>query len=273
MSYSILYRHLFVRLSDGTFIPIIESGDNNVWESNTRRAREWGSCRWVHENEEQRKRFSLTGEEILDTIRNEINTQVENNLKRNDHEGTSYTREEILNNLSYYNAIVISGHRTTTAMQFLNFFKAGIKNAIPLDELGGPIRLSWYGEGFKSICEYAHNEAELRYKWDELIKKGIKYPYIGIDSVTAEDAWQKIKERNARGPRRKRENREYYIVSFKYGGGDGYLTKFSSRRIHFNPFADNAFKYASRKVAENACGKIKMHFPQLADVRILAINN
>ncbi len=58
MSYSIFYRAMFLKMSDGTFIPMIESGDNNVWEvERNRRAREWTACRWLHESDEQRRLF------------------------------------------------------------------------------------------------------------------------------------------------------------------------------------------------------------------------
>ena len=50
MSYSILYRSMFVKMSDGRFIPMMEMGHNNVWECNygrgrNRRARSWSNIR------------------------------------------------------------------------------------------------------------------------------------------------------------------------------------------------------------------------------------
>ena len=52
MSYSILYRSMFVKLSDGRFIPMMEMGDNNVWDclygrGRAKRSRSWGKLNLV----------------------------------------------------------------------------------------------------------------------------------------------------------------------------------------------------------------------------------
>ena len=50
MSYSILYRSMFVELSDGRFIPMMEMGDNNVWDCNYGRGRDRRSRSWSNIN-------------------------------------------------------------------------------------------------------------------------------------------------------------------------------------------------------------------------------
>ena len=46
MSYSILYRSMFVKMSNGKYIPMMEMGDNNVWDCSygrgcAKRSRSW----------------------------------------------------------------------------------------------------------------------------------------------------------------------------------------------------------------------------------------
>ena len=47
MSYSILYRSMFVKLSDGRYIPMMEMGDSNVYDASyrgkARRSRSWSN--------------------------------------------------------------------------------------------------------------------------------------------------------------------------------------------------------------------------------------
>ena len=72
MSYTILYRSLFVKLRSGKYLPIVESGDNNVYEyNNRRRARSWqndGSL-YIFAN----RHYDLTADEIMAGIENIIN--------------------------------------------------------------------------------------------------------------------------------------------------------------------------------------------------------
>ena len=48
MSYTILYRSMFVKLSNGKYIPMMEMGDNNVYEPSygkgkAKRVRDWSN--------------------------------------------------------------------------------------------------------------------------------------------------------------------------------------------------------------------------------------
>ena len=86
MSYSILYRSMFIKMSDGRFIPMMEMGDNNVWECNygrgrNRRARSWSNIRL------NKKQKFFTEEEIrnfLEGWNNEFEDKRQKDLNSDD---------------------------------------------------------------------------------------------------------------------------------------------------------------------------------------------
>lgn len=266
MSYSIFYRAMFIKMNNGDYIPMIESGDNNVWEAdNRRRAREWNACRWCFETPEQRKRYALSEQEILGLAQEEVNKQLENVGRTPPFGGEPYTREKVLNEFSYFAAIQIYGHSNTTAAQFLNFFKSGLRNAVAFDELPGAIHLSWWKEG-KYQCDFAADEEELQEKWKSCLTQGFT-PYLSLSDYIAENAWQEIKNRNRKNSKRNEPDKTL-VIAFEYQGCTRYLTKLSSRRIWFNPFPDDAHRYASRKIAENTVTGITRRFPQFSNIHV-----
>lgn len=274
MSYTIFYRAMFIKMSNGEYIPMIESGDNNVWDvDRNRRSRDWSSCRWCAESEEQRKRFSLTEDEILNSARHEILHTVEEYVgKEPAFGGPLYTKEQILADLGFFNSIKISGHQTTSASQFFNFMKSGLRNATTFEEMRCGVRLSWYektgGDMWSKYCtDYAKDENELAQKWAEFQSKGIT-PWIGLRDGNAEYAWECVKARNRKPRAERKAPTEYFIIAFNYGGCERFLTKLTSRKIFFNPWRDCAHKYSSRKLAENAGERIARRFSQLTDVRV-----
>lgn len=265
---------MFIRLNDGSYIPMIESGDNNVWDcDNRRRAREWSACRWLHETEQQRKLFSLTEKDIMNLARQEVLKTIERNIGESHiDDKTIYTEENVRNNLSYFNCIQIYGHPTTTANQFLNFFKSGFRNAIGFDELRNGLRLSWYElpEGKTSTdyqIDFAFDEKELKEKWDALRARGIT-PWIGISSADGEYNWNMISMRKKKNRPKKKNPSEQYIISFNYASVKRYLVKLTSRNLKFNPFPEDAYRYSSEKLAQNARGRIIKRFTQLSDVSV-----
>lgn len=271
MSYTILYRAMFIKLSDGSYIPMIESGDNNVWEvERNRRSREWDSCRWVHETEEQRRRYSLTEKEIMDAAQREVDRTLERYVGREPaFGGAPYTREDVLNDLGFFNGIKVSGHRTTSASQFLGMFRAGLRNAVTMDDLLSGLRLSWYEDGGNNWCtDTARNEEELSQKWQEYLSKGIT-PWIGLSKSTGDYAWLLVKSRKPKVERKKPEGN--FVIAFDYGGVQKFVVKLTSRNLKYNPWKDCAYKYSSKKLAENAVKRIAERFNQLSNVRVVSL--
>lgn len=274
MSHTIFYRAMFIKMSDGTYIPLIESGDNNVWDvDRNRRSRDWCSCRWMHETDEQRRRFSLTEEEILDTARREITSTVEKYAgEEPPFGGSPYRKEQVLADLGFFNCIRISGHTTTSASCFFNFIKSGIRNAVTFDEMRCPVRLSWYElsedkKTSKWCTDYAKDESELALKWAGHLAQG-RTPSIGLSEGNAEYAWETVKARNRRPRTERKKPTEQFVIAFDYGGVERFLVKLTSRNLKFNPWKDCAHKYASRKVAENTAASISRRFGQLSNIRI-----
>lgn len=265
---------MFIKMSNGEYIPMIESGDNNVWDvDRNRRSRDWESCRWLHETEEQRKRFSLTEDEILNAARREITQNLERYVgKEPAFGGTPYTKEQVLADLGFFNCIQISGHSTTSASQFFNFIKSGIRNATTFEEMRCGVRLSWYelSEDKKSSkwgTDYAMDENELAQKWAEHLAQG-RTPWIGLSEGNGNHAYDIVRARNKKPRAERKKPTEWYVISFNYGGCERFLTKLTSRKIFFNPWRDYAHKYSSRKVAENTVANISRRFEQLTDIRV-----
>ena len=273
MSYTIFYRAMFVKLSDGTFIPVIESGDNNVWDvGRNRRSRSWSSCRWLRESEEQRKRFSLTGDEIIDLAKREIQAVVDENVgKEPAFGGATYTKEYILSDLGYFNGIHVCGHSLTSAARFLGFMKSGLRNAVTFEEMNCGLRLSWYEkkeneETVRHCTDYANNENELVQKWTEFQEMGIT-PWIGFGEAAGERLWDFVKARNRKERPEKTVPTDYYVISF-YHNGKQYVRKYTSKRLSYSESITFARKYSSRKVADAAASIIARRFSQIVDVQV-----
>ncbi len=271
MSYSIFYRAMFIKLSDGTYIPMIESGDNNVWEAdNRRRARDWSACRWMHESDEQRRRIALTEGEIVGSALREIDRIRERYVGEEPaFGGPKYTEENVMKRFSYFSCVHVSGHSTSSAKTFLNFIKSGFRNAVTMDELrewGCSVRLGWW-EQDKYQCDYAQDEKELLDKWNMYLAKGIT-PYVCLSSHNGEYAWTMVKTRNVKPRKERRKPTEYYVIRFTLACCDRFLVKLTSRNLLYNPYSEYAHKYASRKVAENAAASIGRRFSQISNIRV-----
>lgn len=261
---------MFIKMKDETYIPMIESGESNIWEwNNKRRARDWSSCRWNFESEEQKKSYSLTEKEILDAAQRDIDMHVERYAgQKEPFSEHVYTKEEILKNLGWFNCIRITGRSETTAGQFLGFFKSGIRNAVTLEELrkaGCSFRLSWW-KGEEHFSECAFSEEELSQKWQECLDKGFT-PYIGLSPSGAEYLWRDMKLRTRREKPAPKKHDEYHIVTFDYYGSRKYVTQLTTRKLRFNEFPSYAHKYVTKKAAENAAGRISRSYANITNVR------
>jgi len=141
MSYTIYYRKQFILVGQGPdgnniYIPMVESGDNNVYESNRKRSRDWMF----------RKDFTegnpvATEKEMLDNATESYYTF--NRYGKEDN----ITEKEYQSKYGYYSGLSIRGSSTskTTWGMFLGIIKTGCKQAIPLNELPGGLKI-WLPE-------------------------------------------------------------------------------------------------------------------------------
>lgn len=247
MCYSILYRSMFVKMSDGKYIPMIESGDNNVWEcDNKRRARSWCQANFIAKGE-----VCLTAEEIMAGVEDVINRVKQSNMAepKPEYDGgdgaTYYTEKEIERRFGYFDGISVYGKSTyiTTANQIRNFFKKGIERAVPFDEAN--LKVQW-------CVKYPDYERRYPKTEDEFfaaVKEGkdaghdvwVSFDYVG----NTERLWEKMKRETTR-KKTKVEHTTGYVVTCDYR----YLIRAGSRNFKVNSYLGYAHVYPSRANAE-----------------------
>ena len=258
MSHTILYRSLFVKLRSGKYLPIVESGDNNVYEyNNRRRARSWqndGSL-YIFSN----RHYDLTADEIMAGIENMINDDKKRYVgqltDRYDKECTTrYTEEDVERDYSYFSGLTLSscGNKWASANQIRNFFKRAIENAVDADEVDFVV--SWY-TGYPH-CEhrYPSTEAEL---WDA-IREGLAggyYPWISCSNADSILYARQIKRSNEyckKRYERAKARKKGYAVTIDCN----YLFKATPRRFILCGGVKEAHIYATLASAEKVRDRI-----------------
>lgn len=152
MSYTILYRRLFVKMPDGTFVALVQSGDNNVYDTDLltgreRRSRSWSSWHFCSPGDTPKASYGEA--EILAWLGH----RGEN--ARRQAERSPVTWEKDYGWLAGY---ALHGRRPamTTWGMFRNFFLAGMRNAVPFDRftaMCSPMSVSFYsGHLFRRLA-------------------------------------------------------------------------------------------------------------------------
>lgn len=258
MSYSILYRSMFVKMSDGKYIPMYEVGDNNVWEcDNKRRVRNWYQADCIAKG-----KVSLTEDEIMAGVENLINSVKNQYVGKvvEDYNGgdgvRTYTDKEIESRFGYYEGIAIYGKSThvTTAQQVRNFFKAGISNAVSFEDVS--LKVNW--------C-IKYPEYEYRYpKTEDEFFAAVKEGQDGGNQIwiefchpwDVEHLWDKKKAENKK-IRAKVEHTKGYVVTCN----NHYLVKATSRNFMVNSYLGYAHVYPSLANAEKMQKRISRTYP------------
>lgn len=271
MSYAIMYRAMFIRMTNGTFIPMIEAGDNNVYESLSprRRARDWEALRWVFEDSEQKKRYSLTREEILRDAEHEIESLIQQHVGVSEMYCKPVTEEDVRKNFFYFSSIRVVGQSMTSASQFLNFIKSGFRHVIDFKDLQGAITLSWY-EGEKHYEEYASTEDELNEKWAKCKTKGIT-PWLKLSDCVADDMWNEMKIQARKSCKEKKTSGEHFIVAIRYQGVQYYVGRITAKKLFYGLSENTAFKYSSRKSAEKAAKHVSSKVKWATDTSVVQV--
>jgi hypothetical protein len=136
MSYSILYRSMFVKLSDGRFIPMMEMGDNNVWDCNYGRGRGRRSRSWSNINLNRGQKFFTESEikKFLEEWNNDFEAKRQKDLQSDEE----WLQESAKNaNFGFYEAISVYGKGGTNGTAFKdvkNIVLSGVKNCISVEE-------------------------------------------------------------------------------------------------------------------------------------------
>lgn len=151
MSYSIFYKSMFIKSKRG-LIPMMQIGDNNVWEcDNKRRAREWTNINLDH----GRKFF--THDEILSCL-NKWNESYQTSLARDLASDEEYKRAG--GSFGFYEAMAVSGkHTTKTSFNDVkNLVMSGEKIAVTIETAIKSLGLYFYFYEIKDGEEYSSSD-------------------------------------------------------------------------------------------------------------------
>lgn len=154
MSYTILYRRIFVKMPDDRYLALVESGDNNVYDTDwatgrQKRSRSFDS--WHFCQGSVRPKATYSREEIASWL---------------DHLHEGFVR---CGNPGYALAGRHCGNTSWTAVK--TFFTKGMERAVTLDELltvAGFLRVEYWGrDGHCHISGDARTPEALQVLWDE----------------------------------------------------------------------------------------------------------
>ncbi|MBR6128883.1 MAG: hypothetical protein IKQ07_04530 [Bacteroidaceae bacterium] len=266
MSYTIFYRSMFVKTSDNKFIPMIESGDNNVWEAGSqRRAREWHNCGWL-----TRENYTLNSAELMHGVEQMIDSVKEQYVgklkdKYNKDCTERWTEQEVEKQFGYFEGLAIGGKWTgkTSAQMLRNFFRKGMERAVNIDEV--TLNVHWCTEFPHYEQRYPRNEAELM----EAIKEGQDAGHrvwIDYSNWEAERLWN-LRQAQTKVHREKKEHLTGFVVTFR----GSYVRKMSSRRLWSYPYLQHAKRYTSRSTAEKVVERIKRGWTDPGEVKVIAV--
>jgi len=134
MSYSIFYDKQFIKVGDNLFIPMIEGGDNNVYEAagnGRKRARSWSNSRWVTDGKYYSSKQEM--ENKINEVRLERMKSSAENVKQFNDESWAYDDKRF----GWHEGIAIYGKHTsnTTFGNFKGFFMKGCDEAMTVEEL------------------------------------------------------------------------------------------------------------------------------------------
>ena len=251
MSYSILYRSMFVKLSDGRFIPLYESGDNNVydimWNGRQKRSRQW--CQFVVDKVSDFPAY--TRDEIMASVERMIDGEKKHRVgypyPDYEHKQGVYTAEEIERNWGYYAAIAVEGRTcsATSAQMIRNFFNKGFEQAVSFSDDEGlklELRCTFWNENpHRYETRLVHNEEELLQVWKEMTSWG---PTVWVGYWIADQLYERHR---IKAP--KREPKEYtegYVVTIN----GHYIMRKTPRKFHYTYHLDYAHVYPQRSTAE-----------------------
>lgn len=256
-----MYRSMFVRMSDGKYVPLVEMGDNNVWEwGNRRRARSWHQLVIG----KQYKRLAFSREEIMQHVESMIDSEKERVGKPYadyEHKEGVYTEKDIEQRWGYYSGVAISGNghcNNTSAQQFRNFILKGFDQAVSFEtdrEL--ELDLHWCTEYPHWEHRYVKSEEELVQVWNELQGIGCSI-WIGY-TCCADRLWERHRKRAEK--RQPVERTTAWVVKIGYR----YVAKMSSRRLWHNSWMEYAKRYATRQAAEKVAERIRTNYSSITD--------
>lgn len=226
MSYTILYRSMFVKVSNERYIPLYESGSNNcydiMWNGRMRRERSWSHY----------YPSGLRGDRKV--------------LPFFDARELTSLFEKNLDDAVYY-GMTVSGIRCTEKKDLMNYWQRAIKRAKTFEELQAAsidlmvTDMNYGPEAEHYLCNVS-NEEELIKAWRECLAK------CGTASVKpttdVSDFW--YRQLYPKQPKVVKPRSEGYVVTIN----GHYIMRKTPRKFHYTYHLEYAHVYPQRSTAE-----------------------
>lgn len=179
MSYTILYRSMFIKTKDDKYIPMIELGDNNCYENsgrNARRSRSWQQWNLVGDRKlaHTREKIMQDVEKMIDDKKQRFANKPKQNIFHEDTCKEFWTIEDVERQFGYFSGYAVAGKHCndTSAQQIRNFFQRGFEQAVSMDTDHVVLDLHWCTKYPEYMHRYISNEEELLSAWDEELANG-----------------------------------------------------------------------------------------------------
>ena len=245
MSYTILYRTMFVKVDNDQFIPLYECGDNNVWECDLRRR----ARNWEHHYPcfLRKDLFSLpffTEKQLIDLTAADVEQQ--------EYCGTH-----------------ISGKGCASRNDLINYWRRGVKRAKTFDEIhDAGIKLQVtdtnYGDDAPHFSKEVRNVDELIAAWTQCLAECGTAELIPCDDVSE----FRYKSLYPAKPKVLRNHENGFVVKFGYR----YVSKMTPRSLWHTDWLTSAKKYTTRSAAEKVVQRIKTRYTSITEkVEIQAV--
>lgn len=238
MSYSILYRSLFVKVSNNRFIPLYECGDNNcyevLWNGRMRRDRSWSHFMFSYISEDKQRALPFyTSGAIMDMVQKDVKDAV-------------------------YCGTKVSGKSCTDEKDIINYWKRAINRARTMEDLcmaGVTLVVkdaNYHGSGTPESPSYKKevaNEEELVAAWNECVEKCGNAKCTFVRDVS-DYAYKKLYPPK---PKVTKEHTAGYTVTIN----GYYILKATPRRFRYTYGLDCAHIYPQRATAEKLQQRIQ----------------
>lgn len=258
MSYRILYNKQFVKVADNLFIPVVEAGDNNVYESSTKRARSWHNERYVTGGE-----IWASSETILSKIDRIREERIASDMERANAGQLDEDYRYDDKRFGWHESIAIYGKPSTTFGMYRNFYKTGIEKALTIEQLiekGVCLHMNIYywkpeditskGKEIKHDVQFTSTEHLVN-----TVKEWVEYygEMANRISLYFRNNWQieeLVKSQKKKKEKKKEwvETKNYYVLE-GVNGGNGYFIKATRRGYKYAYTSTGAKKFLTEKAA------------------------
>lgn len=244
---------MHIRLSNNTYVPMCECGDNNCYDGPRHRARNWAThWTWWH------KKLSYTADEIREIIDGVIRRDIEGAMKWETTQGRTY--DELFKDYGSYSCISLSGCGCVcSGTQFLNFWMKGIKNSVDFEFLREHYIIVRLWDGEEPILVY--DEQSLIENYNRITEKRGHTPSVYFSDVS-DYAYRAACHQHDTAPKKQQQLLNGYAIHLGYE--DHYVHLLTSRRMYHSCDFNKAKVYTTKAAAAKAEASIRKHYLQFS---------